>query len=97
MTGEVGNSTFDDHESSTEYWNWHGYPPYPYYPYGSTIGMTPPFWASQRPGASTSTVDSPARCTMHTSTHIEDVSEDEYSNADSTSTDLPPSPKKVAA
>ena len=97
MTDEAGNSTFDDHELSTEYWNWYGYPPYLYYPYGSTVSMTPPFLASQGPGASTSAVDSPACSTIQTSTHNEDASEDEYSDADSTSTDLPPSPEKVAA
>ena len=74
---QAGNNTFDDYESNTESWNWYGYPPYPYYPpYGS---MTrPPLWTAaqlQAPGASTSNRN-------------EDVSEDEYSDVDSTSTDL---------
>ena len=44
--------------------------------------MTLPFGTAQRPVASIST-------------HNEHDSEDEYLDADSTSTDLPPSPKKV--
>ena len=81
MTDDAGNN-FDDYESNTESWNWYGYPPYPYYPYGS---MTPPLWRAQVPGASAS-----ART-------AQDTSEDDFSDADSTSTDLTPSeaPKQV--
>lgn len=50
MTDDAGNN-LDDYKSSTESWNWYGYPPYPYYPYGS---MTPPLWTAQVPGASAS-------------------------------------------
>ena len=78
MTDDAGNN-FDDYKSSTESWNWYGYPPYPYYPYGS---MTPLLWTAQVPGASASA-------------RTQDTSEDDYSDADSTSTDLTPSPKQV--
>ena len=47
-------------------------------------------------GASISIIDSSAHSTINASTHSEDVSEDEYLDADSTSTDLPPSLKKKA-
>ena len=86
MTDEAGNSSYDDYESSTEYCNWYGYPPYPYYPYSST-SMTTPIWTAQGPGATTSTrKDVP-----------NDVSEGESSDAESVSTDVPPSPKKITS
>ena len=87
MTDNTDSDTFDAYESSSEYWNWYGYPPYPYYPYSTAATdshANRPYW----PAGSGDTASTRKEVT-------DDCSEGEYSDADSVSTDPPPSPKKV--
>ena len=88
LSNEAGNSTSYDHESSSEYWNWYGYPPYSYYPYNPTFGQLRELELQ----LGTRLLQLVITCHLMMSPHR---SGGESSHTESVSTNLPPSQKEV--